>query len=180
MSTIEQRVINKIRLRAEAGLAKYGKSMERTDLSQREWLTHLQEELTDAAVYAERLLSEQTNQQKVEEFMWKAGQSVPQRLVMPDTHVQQLRYDLIAEELAELKVAQEQGDIVGIADAIADLLYVVYGAAVAYGLPAQQLFDEVHASNMSKFIDGHRRPDGKWIKGPSYRPAAIKTVLGLE
>jgi predicted HAD superfamily Cof-like phosphohydrolase len=90
-----------------------------------------------------------------------------------------LRYDLIDEELQELKQAQKREDIIWIADAIGDLLYVVYGCAVAYGIPAQQVFDEVHRSNMSKFIDGHRREDGKWIKGPSYSPPDLRKVLGL-
>lgn len=72
-------------------------------------------------------------------------------------------------------------DIVGIADAIADLLYVVFGAAVTYGIDAQAVFDEVHRSNMTKvWEDGtvHRREeDGKILKPLGYSPARIKEVL---
>ena len=121
-----------------------------------------------------------TNQEKVAEFTRLAGQPVPDRLCLPNAYTRELRYELIREELEEFKEAQDRQDIIRVADAIADLLYVVYGAAVAYGIPAQQVFDEVHRSNMSKFIDGHRREDGKWVKGPSYSPANLKPILGLE
>lgn len=121
-----------------------------------------------------------TNQEKVAIFTRLAGQPTPNRICLCNERTAKLRYELIHEELQELQHAQAKQDIVGIADAIADLLYVVYGAAVAYGIPAQQVFDEVHRSNMSKFIDGHRREDGKWVKGPSYSPANLKPILGLE
>ena len=65
LSKFEEKVINKIRKRAEVGKAKYGVTMERSDLDTIEWLTHLQEELMDASVYVERLLEEVGNLQKL-------------------------------------------------------------------------------------------------------------------
>lgn len=118
-----------------------------------------------------------TNEQKVAEFMDRACQQLPERPTIPPSDVRELRMELICEELAELQFALAEFDLDGIADAIGDLLYVVYGAGIAFGLPVQEIFDEVHRSNMSKFIDGHRRPDGKWMKGPSYSPPNLKAIL---
>lgn len=112
-----------------------------------------------------------TNQEKVEQFMRAAGEPVQTSPGHPTTAERELRINLITEELDELRSTHS---LVMIADAIADLLYVVYGTAAAYGFDAQKLFDEAHRSNMTKFIDGHRRADGKWIKGPSYSPADFK------
>jgi len=100
---------------------------------------------------------------------------------MVDERTRELRSNLILEEAREFQAASDELDLVEIADAIADLLYVVYGAAVTYGLDAQVLFDEVHRSNMTKiWPDGtiHRREsDGKILKPPSYSPADIKGTL---
>lgn len=112
-----------------------------------------------------------TNQQKVEQFMRAAGEPVQASPGHPSIQERELRINLITEELQELRSTHS---LVMIADAIADLLYVVYGTAAAYGFDAQKLFDEAHRSNMTKFIDGHKREDGKWIKGPSYSPADFK------
>jgi predicted HAD superfamily Cof-like phosphohydrolase len=101
--------------------------------------------------------------------------------LITDPKVIELRCALIEEEASEFRESSENKDIVGIADAIADLLYVVYGAAVTYGLDTQPIFDEVHRSNMTKvWEDGtaHRREsDGKIIKPPTYSPANIKQVI---
>lgn len=113
-------------------------------------------------------------QQKVREFMQKAGQACPCSPVMPGRKIEQMRFDLIEEELSELYSAD---NIVEVADAIGDLLYVVLGAANAYGIDIEPIFNEIHRSNMSKFIDGHRREDGKWVKGPSYSPANLTPIL---
>ena len=85
-----------------------------------------------------------------------------------------LNAKLIGEELEEYL---EANDIVDIADAIGDLLYVVLGAACQHGIDIDPIFHEIHRSNMTKFIDGHRRADGKWIKGPSYTPANLLPIL---
>lgn len=72
-------------------------------------------------------------------------------------------------------------DYLGIPDALADINYVSYGAAVAYGLDLEPFEQEVHESNMTKFIDGHKDPEtGKWIKGPSYRPVNFKPILDKQ
>lgn len=87
----------------------------------------------------------------VAQFMSSFGQDVPKKLTLPTKEVQELRVRLIEEELIELKDAFAMDYMAGIADGIADLLYVVYGTAVACGLDAERIFDEVHRSNMSKF-----------------------------
>ncbi len=91
-----------------------------------------------------------------------------------------LRLALIQEEVGELAAAAVDGDIVGIADALADIVYVAYGTAHVYGIDLDAVLDEVHASNMTKLgADGRpvRRADGKILKGPGYRPPDIARVL---
>lgn len=94
---------------------------------------------------------------------------------MLDTEAKKRRVTLIAEELAELKSALLMNDMVETVDAIADLLYVVFGTAVELGVDMEPFFDEVHRSNMTK-ADGHKRSDGKWIKPDTYEPANLKRV----
>ncbi len=94
-----------------------------------------------------------------------------------------LRQSLIDEETGELRDAVAAGDIVAIADALADIVYVAYGTACVYGIDLDAVLDEVHASNMTKLgADGFpvRRPDGKVLKGPDYRPPDIAGVLGID
>lgn len=91
-----------------------------------------------------------------------------------------LRQALIEEEVAELAAAARAGDVVGVADALADIVYVAYGTAHVYGIDLDAVLDEVHASNMTKLgADGRpvRRADGKVLKGPDYRPPDIAAVL---
>ena len=123
--------------------------------------------------------------------MVKAGQDCPKLPTAPTHEVATLRIKLIQEELDELYnaiglgrrfVAQDETehvpfDAVETADAITDLLVVVLGTAVACGIDIQPCWDEVHRSNMTKFIDGYRREDGKWVKGPSYSPANLKPII---
>jgi predicted HAD superfamily Cof-like phosphohydrolase len=92
-----------------------------------------------------------------------------------------LRQALIEEEVGELADAVRAGDVVGVADALADIVYVAYGTAHVYGIDLDAVLDEVHASNMTKLgADGRpvRRADGKVLKGPHYRPPDIAAVLG--
>lgn len=94
-----------------------------------------------------------------------------------------LRLALIEEEVGELREAAEAGDIVGIADALADIVYVAYGSAHVYGIDLDAVLDEVHASNMTKLgQDGRpvRRADGKVLKGPGYRAPDVKAVLAVR
>jgi predicted HAD superfamily Cof-like phosphohydrolase len=88
----------------------------------------------------------------------------------------QLRLRLIQEEFDELREALESDDLTAVAKELADLLYVVYGTAVSYGIDMGPVFREVHRSNMSK-VGGHKREDGKWVKPPTYSPALIGPIL---
>ncbi len=92
----------------------------------------------------------------------------------------ELRLALIEEEVGELAEAARAGDLIGVADALADIVYVAYGTAHVYGIDLDAVLDEVHASNMTKLgADGRpiRRADGKVLKGPDYRPPDIAAVL---
>lgn len=91
-----------------------------------------------------------------------------------------LRIDLIEEELEELKRAVDKRDLVSIADALGDLLYVVYGGALAWGIPIEDVVREIHRSNMTKFPDGKvtLREDGKILKPETYEPPDLKPLLG--
>ena len=96
----------------------------------------------------------------------------------PGEVVHRLRVNLIEEELAELRNAGETHDLVGLADALGDLLYVVYGTAVTYGIDLEPVFSEIHRSNMSKGDpDVGARCDGKVLKGPGYSPPRVAEVL---
>lgn len=100
-------------------------------------------------------------------------------LDVPD-EVKSLRCALIEEEAREFRDALEADDIVGVADAIADLLYVVYGAARTFGIPVREVFAEVHRSNMTKLDENGKailRADGKVMKGPNYSPPDLLPLL---
>lgn len=91
-----------------------------------------------------------------------------------------LRQALIEEEVAELAAAGAAGDLVGIADALADIVYVAYGTAHVYGIDLDAALTAVHESNMTKLgADGRpvRRADGKILKGPDYQPPNIAALL---
>lgn len=93
-----------------------------------------------------------------------------------DDKTAELRIRLIQEEFDELKEAIAVGHLVNIADGLADILYVVYGAAVTYGIDMDPIFAEVHRSNMSK-VGGHKREDGKWVKPPTYSKANLAPII---
>ena len=94
---------------------------------------------------------------------------------MLDIEAKKLRVALIAEELTELKSALLMNDMLETVDAIADLLYVVFGTAVELGVDIEPFFDEVHRSNMTKG-NGHKREDGKLVKPATYEPANLRKV----
>lgn len=122
------------------------------------------------------------NEQKmVDEFHRKFGHEYRQK---PDANVgievQSLRYDLIYEELQELNEAMLDRNIVDVADALGDLLYVVYGTAVVYGLDMEPIFEEIHRSNMTKvWPDGDVRyaPNGKVLKPDTYESPDLSTII---
>ena len=93
-----------------------------------------------------------TNFQRVKEFMESFGQEVKSKPEWPNDETMELRIDLIEEELGEFKDAIINGDgtLVDVADALSDLLYVVYGAGHSFGIELDDCFAEVHRSNMSK------------------------------
>ena len=121
-----------------------------------------------------------TNFKRVGQFMKAFGQNVRKKPKLVDHETSTLRYSLIAEELDEFGEAVEKDDLVGIADALTDLLYVVYGAGHAYGIDLDKCFKEVHSSNMSKLgPDGKPiyREDGKVLKGPDYREPNLEKFV---
>ena len=123
-----------------------------------------------------------TNFELVEDFMEAMGQEVNAVPTFPEEEIQRLRLDLIEEELDELHYAMDNKDMVEIADALGDLLYVVYGAGHAFGIDLDECFKEIHASNMSKLgPDGKpiKREDGKVLKPDTFFPPDLKTILGV-
>ena len=112
-----------------------------------------------------------TNFEKVKQFMQTFGQEVKTKASFSDEKTNQLRLDLITEELEELKNAMESKDLLEVADALTDILYVTYGAGHAFGINLDKCFEEVQNSNMSKLgLDGKPIYDekGKVMKGPKY------------
>lgn len=113
-----------------------------------------------------------TNFEKVGDFMEAFGQEVLYIPTMPDFNLSALRLDLIEEEVQELRDGLGKKSMLEIADALTDILYVVYGAGHAFGIDLDDCFHEVHSSNMTKLgADGRPlyREDGKVMKGPNYR-----------
>ena len=109
------------------------------------------------------------------------GQKVEIDPTWPDFNTRELRLELISEEFSELCQAMEDRDMVEIADALTDLLYVVYGAGHSFGIDLDECFEEVHSSNMSKLgPDGKplHRDDGKVLKGPKYFQPDLERILG--
>lgn len=112
-----------------------------------------------------------TNFEKVKQFMQTFGQEVKTKASFSDEKTNQLRLDLISEELEELKNAMISKDLLEVADALTDILYVTYGAGHAFGINLDKCFDEVQNSNMSKLgSDGNPiyNESGKVMKGPDY------------
>ena len=112
-----------------------------------------------------------TNFQKVKNFMETFGQEVKSRPSFSSDKINMLRYNLIKEELDEFKLALDNSDLLEVADALTDILYVTYGAGHAFGINLDACFEEVQNSNMSKL--GHDgkpiyNDQGKVMKGPNY------------
>jgi predicted HAD superfamily Cof-like phosphohydrolase len=108
------------------------------------------------------------------------GQEVKEKASFPENKIVQLRIDLIEEELNELKEAVKNNDIVEVADALTDILYVTYGAGHSFGVDLDKCFDEVQRSNMSKLgVDGKPiyNESGKVMKGPDYFAPDLKKII---
>ena len=121
-----------------------------------------------------------SNFESVKVFMRTFGQEIKDKPGFPSTKITQLRYNLIKEELNELKVAIDQNNLKEVADALTDILYVTYGAGHAFGINLDACFNEVQSSNMSKLgSDGKPiyNEHGKVLKGPNYfKPNLSKFV----
>ena len=121
-----------------------------------------------------------SNFESVKTFMKTFGQEVKENAEFPNDKITSLRYDLISEELTELKEAIDKKDIKEVADALTDILYVTYGAGHAFGINLDKCFNEVQRSNMSKLgSDGKPiyNDKGKVMKGPNYfKPNLSKFV----
>ena len=112
-----------------------------------------------------------SNFESVKLFMKTFGQEVKEKAEFPDKKITSLRYDLINEEMLELKEAIEKRDIKEVADALTDILYVTYGAGHAFGINLDKCFKEVQNSNMSKLGNDGKpiyNDKGKVMKGPNY------------
>ena len=112
-----------------------------------------------------------TNFEKVKKFMTTFGQEVKTNPSFASDKINSLRYELIKEELDEFKVALENNNLLEVADALTDILYVTYGAGHAFGIDLDKCFEEVQNSNMSK-LDKDGKPIyndmGKVMKGENY------------
>ena len=124
-----------------------------------------------------------SNFDKVKTFMETFGQEIKNKPSFSSDKINTLRYELIKEELEELKVAMENNDLLEVADALTDILYVTYGAGHAFGIDLDKCFEEVQSSNMSK-LDENGKPiydkSGKVMKGVNYYKPNLKKVLSLD
>ncbi len=148
------------------------------------------------------------SQKEVKEFMVAVGQEMPNKPSIPDYKTRELRVRLLLEEVLEfaeasgVAIATRCGDefcdyfisdltkleftdnntidLVEVADALADINYVSYGAANQYGLDLEPFEDMVHENNMTKLVDGYRDENGKFRKGPSYKPVDLKPILEAQ
>tara|TARA_B100000035_G_scaffold267145_1_gene240074 strand:+ start:226 stop:600 length:375 start_codon:yes stop_codon:yes gene_type:complete len=121
-----------------------------------------------------------TNFEKVGIFMKTFGQEVKDKPSFSTEKINNLRLSLIEEELKELKDAMRSNDLLEVADALTDILYVTYGAGHAFGINLDDCFNEVQNSNMSKLGDDGKpiyNDNGKVMKGPKYfKPNLIKII----
>ena len=121
-----------------------------------------------------------TNFEKVKLFMNTYGQEVKDKAEFSDEKTNKLRIDLIKEELEELTQAMSEKNLLEVADALTDILYVTYGAGHAFGIDLDKCFDEVQNSNMSKLGEDGKpiyNESGKVMKGPNYfKPDLLKFI----
>ena len=121
-----------------------------------------------------------TNFEKVRVFMKTYGQEVKDKAEFSDAKTNKLRIDLIKEELEELTQAMNEKNLLEVADALTDILYVTYGAGHAFGIDLDKCFDEVQNSNMSKLGEDGKpiyNDSGKVMKGPNYfKPDLLKFI----
>jgi predicted HAD superfamily Cof-like phosphohydrolase len=178
--SIVESVKNKYTDRSIKGIEKYNTTL--ADNMKDHFLKHLQEELMDATLYIEKELTIQDRKlNMVSEF--NKTYEIPIRKTPSKIHKDEysLNYRLMLEELDEYLVACEDEDMVEIADAVVDMMYILYGIILRHGLSTVifDMFEEVHKSNMSKLENGKvlRRTDGKIMKGSEYFKPNLKQFL---
>jgi len=115
----------------------------------------------------------------VKDFHQAFSQRVGEKSELPNFEERSLRMRLLNEEFREYVMAEEDNDLVEIADALADIIYIACGTAVSYGIPLDRVFDEVHRSNMAKLVDGKPlyREDGKVMKPEGWTAPNIEVIL---
>jgi len=123
-----------------------------------------------------------TNAEMVLQFHKVMGQCIGKEPGFPDKKERVLRTNLLQEEYQEYLTAEQDNNIVEIADALADMMYIIYGTATSYVIPLDEIFTEVHRSNMTKLdpITGlpmRRLLDGKIIKPSTYEAPKIREII---
>jgi predicted HAD superfamily Cof-like phosphohydrolase len=115
----------------------------------------------------------------VKDFQVAFGLNVGTKPELPPIEERTLRVNLLREEVNEYLDAEWENDIVEIADALADIIYIACGTAVSYGIPLDRVFAEVHRSNMAKLVDGKpiSREDGKILKPEGWTPPDTKGAV---
>ena len=115
----------------------------------------------------------------VRDFHQAFGQRIGDKPELPDENERKLRVKLLREEFREYLDGESFNDLVEVADALADIIYIACGTAVSYGIPLDDVFAEVHRSNMAKLVDGKviRREDGKVQKPDGWTAPDVKGVL---
>lgn len=123
-----------------------------------------------------------TNHEMVLEFHNTYNCNINERPSLPDAAERELRIKLLKEEFDEYISGESNNDLTEIADALGDMLYIIYGTAISYGIPIDAIFAEIHNSNMSKLGEDGKpiyREDGKVMKGPNYFKPNIEGILAL-
>jgi predicted HAD superfamily Cof-like phosphohydrolase len=118
----------------------------------------------------------------VKEFHEAFEQPISKDPHLPDADERTLRKKLLKEEYDEYVVAEAQNNLVEIADALADMIYIICGTALSYGIPLNRIWDEVHSSNMAKLHDGKvvKNEMGKVVKPAGWVPPSIARILDAE
>lgn len=115
-------------------------------------------------------------QNDIENFHKLCGHYIASKPEVPPREVRQLRHNLVKEEMRETLDAIMEGNLVGVADGIADSIVVLLGTAVSHGIYMQPIWDEVHRSNMAK-VGGEKREDGKQLKPKGWSPPDVEGLL---
>ena len=115
----------------------------------------------------------------VKDFHVAFGQLVGETPKFPDTETRDLRKKLLTEEFKEYIIGEDNNDLENVAKELADIIYIVCGTAVSYGISLDKVFAEVHRSNMDKLVDGKviYRDDGKVLKPDGWQPPNIKQFI---